>query len=227
MAPLQRHQLVWLEAPAWQRVLAGADAAVGDPQALHCLQHWATRDLPLVVTRQPPGGSGRCADDSVVLGLAAPERWGRRRLFVDARLADLRCQGHFPLACDIAPLLAPDRREAWAALCADLDAIGSPAHVYGSHGWQRLSGLPCLHARSDIDLLVAVGSARQADAVAERLSTPPFDAPRLDGELVFADGAAVAWREWAAWRAGGSAQLLVKRLHGATLERGFVGGAAA
>ena len=218
MAPLQRHQLVWLDAATWRRVLAAPADTAWDLQALECLQHWAAQGLPLVVTRQPQGGSGRCADDALVLGLAAPACWGRRRLFVDARLADVRRQGHFPLARDITPSLAPDRRDDWTALCAELDAIGATARVYGSHGWQQLSGLACLHAGSDIDLLVAVGSAHQADAVVKRLNKYPFSTPRIDGELAFAEGDAVAWREWAAWRAGSTVQMLVKRLHGATLE---------
>jgi phosphoribosyl-dephospho-CoA transferase len=48
-----------------------------------------------------------------------------------------------------------------------------------------------------------------------------FDAAqlRLDGELLFRDGAAVAWREWIEWRAGRARAVLVKRLHGVALER--------
>jgi len=42
--------------------------------------------------------------------------------------------------------------------------------------------------------------------------------PRLDGELVFPDGAAIAWREWVAHREGRAAQVLVKRLRGVALE---------
>src|SRR5256885_11862100 len=36
-------------------------------------------------------------------------------------------------------------------------------------------------------------------------------------ELVFPGGWAVAWREWAAWRAGGVRSVLVKGLHGGAL----------
>ena len=40
-------------------------------------------------------------------------------------------------------------------------------------------------------------------------------------------GRAVAWREWAGWRAGGTTQPLVKHLHGATLENGHAWAVAA
>ena len=221
MAALQRHQLVWLDAGAWQRVLTErTEMPSWDPQALQCLQHWAQRDLPLVVTRQPRGWSGRQADEALMLGLAAPTRWDRRRLCIEARVGDVRRSGHFPRASAITAMLPAPTHQAWAALCSALDQAGALARVYGSYGWQQRTGQACLRDGSDIDLLVAVDSPRQADAVIARLEHVPFGAPRLDGELLFIDGSAVAWREWAAWRAGGTEQLLVKRVHGATLENG-------
>ena len=221
MTPLQRHQLVWLNARAWQRLLATAtETSAWDAQALECLQHWADRDLPLVVTRQAQGGSGPLADPALALGIAAPSCWGRRRLCVQARVADLSRRGRFPRARDISAMLPPQTLADWTALCVALEALGTETRVYGSHGWQQLTGLACLHDGSDIDLLVAVDSPRQADAAVALLKQVPFSAPRLDGELVFAHGSAVAWREWAGWRAGGTTQLLVKHLHGATLENG-------
>jgi phosphoribosyl-dephospho-CoA transferase len=57
----------------------------------------------------------------------------------------------------------------------------------------------------------------QADAAAALLRSFPCELPRLDGELVFDDGAAVAWREWLAWRAGRALALLVKRIDGSSL----------
>ncbi|MEO6408903.1 MAG: malonate decarboxylase holo-[acyl-carrier-protein] synthase [Burkholderiaceae bacterium] len=221
MTPLQRHQLVWLDALAWQRVLAAStEAAAWDTQALECLQHWAEQNLPLVVTRQPHGWSGHLADETLVLGVAAPLCWGRRRLFVEARVADVRQSGQFPYARDISALLPIQTLTDWTALCIALDSLGTVTRVYGSHGWQQLTGLACLRDGSDIDLLVAVDSPRQADAAVALLKRVSFSAPRLDGELVFAHHRAVAWREWAEWRAGGTTQLLVKNLRGASLEKG-------
>ena len=228
MTSLQRHQLVWLDAQAWQRVLAAStETSAWDAQAMECLQHWADQDLPLVVTRQPHGWSGHLADEALILGVAAPSCWGRRRLFVEARIADVRRRGRFPRACDISALLPPQTFADWTALCVALESLGTETRVYGSHGWQQLTGLACLRDGSDIDLLVAVDSPRQADAAVALLKRVPFSAPRLDGELVFARGRAVAWREWAGWRAGSTTQLLVKHLHGATLENGHAWAVAA
>ncbi len=217
MAALQRHGLVWLDEAGWQAVLQ-PDA--GDPpwdeEALDCLRHWALRDLPLVVTRQPLHAPA----EAVTLGLAAPLRWGRRRLFVGTRLQHLRRHGAFPQAAALSAALAPALHPRWHALCDALAAQGVDARVHGSFGWQLLCGEPCVRAGSDIDLLLPCRSAAQADAVAALLGQPGWGAPRLDGELLWPDDGAVAWREWAAWRAGRQRQLLVKRLHGAALESG-------
>jgi phosphoribosyl-dephospho-CoA transferase len=212
---LRRHDLVWLDAAGWQQALAAPDL---DSQAHNCLAHWAAHGLPLVVTRQPAQAGSGAAAAPLVLGLAAPQRWQRRRLFVETTMRAVQRRGSFPTAAALAPLLAPAARAPWLRWCSTLEAQGLAPRVYGSHGWQLATGLPCTHAASDIDLLLHATGANDADAAVALLQAAPCAAPRLDGEIVFADGAAVAWREWAAWRAGRTAQLLVKRLRGASLE---------
>ncbi len=226
----QRHQLVWLNAAAWQAVLAGpADEPPWTDAARACLQHWAARGLPLVVTRQPVvptstrTGDGAPSSALLTLGLAAPLDWDRQRLFVRVAAAAVQRVGTFPLAADITSALPAAVRADWRALCDALQAAGITARVYGSHGWQALSGLACVREGvSDIDLLLPCASPEQADAATALLARAADTLPRIDGECMFADGAAVAWREWAAWRAGAGAgavrQVLVKRLHGAVLE---------
>jgi phosphoribosyl-dephospho-CoA transferase len=93
--------------------------------------------------------------------------------------------------------------------------------VYGSHGWQTLSGLAHVGPASDIDLLLRVDGAGQADTVASVLERAASDGPRLDGELVFNGSAAVAWREWLGWRRRGRGTILVKRLRSESLESGL------
>jgi phosphoribosyl-dephospho-CoA transferase len=226
----QRHQLVWLNAAGWQAVLAGrADEPPWTDGARDCLQHWAAHGLPLVVTRQPAvqpdGGAAQggppdgWALSTLTLGLAAPLRWNRQRLFVRVDAATVQGVGAFPLAVAIGPALPDSAAEDWRALCAALAAVGLVPRAHGSYGWQVLTGLGCVReGLSDIDLLLPCTTASQADAAVALLAQADATLPRLDGECVFPDGAAVAWREWAAWRAGAVRRMLVKRLHGAALE---------
>jgi phosphoribosyl-dephospho-CoA transferase len=212
MAPLHRHQLAWLAPAGWERVRRRTWDAV----AADCIAHWAAYGLPLVITRQPP----EVAEAGwIATGLPAPGRWERRRLAVHVPRADVLFFDEFPRAERVASLLPAAARPAWRALCRDLAARGALARVHGSYGWQHLTGLDHVRAASDVDLAIAVSDARHADAVAALLQSFAAARPRLDGELVFAGGNAVAWREWLAWRAGRGHALLAKHLHGSELTR--------
>ena len=221
MKPLRRHQLVWLGEPAWHRVLAttsSADAGAPRPatsQALDCLAHWAQHGWPLVVTRQAanpaPGGV-------LALGLAAPTRWGRRSICVAGSWPGVARQGVFPAAAELLSELPAAARSGWQRLCEGLARLGVSAQVFGSYGWQRITGMNYVHAASDVDLLIEVSTVAQADRASALLQAAHAGPVRIDGELVFGDGAAVAWREWLRFRAGQTDQMLVKRLTGASLE---------
>ena len=213
MKPLQRHALVWLTRQAWQECLAEPDET-RDGAGQACLRQWAEHDWPLVVTQQPPESSMH----RIALGLPAPAAFGRQRLRLGAAAGQVRRWGAFPLAQELGRGLHESTQPAWAALCAGLACRGLVVRVYGSHAWQHLTGLRYLREASDLDLLVACRSPGDADAACSLLDRDAAGLPRLDGELVFDDGRAVAWREWAAWREGRTRQMLVKRLHGATVE---------
>jgi phosphoribosyl-dephospho-CoA transferase len=208
MTPLHRHQIAWLGEAAWRSLLARDwDAAARD-----CLAHWAAKRLPLVVTSQAD-----VAEDAVALGLPAPARWGRRRLGFTVARNQVLYFDEFPFAEKALGLVPAPTRGAWRGLCINLKAAGTPARVYGSYGWQLMSGLDHVRASSDIDLWVSVSDADQADAAAACLQSFSSEQLRLDGELMFRDGAAVAWREWQAWRAGRVKGLLVKTIAGSAL----------
>jgi len=219
MPPLHRHQLVQLGTEGWQCLAAQP----WDEEAHACIDHWAAARLPLVVTRQCPDDA-----DTLALGLPAPLRWQRRRLALRVDWRHVAWFDEFPSAQDVGGLLPCSGRPAWRRLGATLAALDAGARVYGSHGWQQLSGLPYLHANSDIDLCVAVQDVRHADAVAAVLARFCPELPRrLDGELQFADGRAFSWREWQAWRAGRSRAILCKTLQAVSLEwQGRVDGVA-
>jgi len=210
MAALRRQQLVRLSGAGWSRALD----APWDAGARAFLDVWAGRGLPLVVTRQPPAD-----DDRVSIGLPAPARFRRRRLALRIAPSDILRFDEFPPAEAATRLLPRTLPTAWRALLASLAACGCAPRVYGGYGWQALTRLAYVHADSDLDLLLPVGSAAQADAVGRLLGDPlAWPGPRLDGELLFPDGAAIAWREWVAHREGRAAQVLVKRLRGVALE---------
>jgi phosphoribosyl-dephospho-CoA transferase len=206
---VQRQQLVWLTPEGWAQALA----APWDDSLRPCLAHWAGHGLPLVVTRQRQG-----AEDGIATGLPAPARWHRRRLSLAVAPRHVLFGAEFPPADALIRHLPGAASATWRALLASLAALDCRPRVYGGYGWQVLTGLAYVHAQSDIDLLLPVTSAPQADAVVRHLSAVAWVGPRLDGELLFPDGAAIAWREWAAWRHGQATQVLVKRLHGVALE---------
>lgn len=197
---MQRHDLFHLSANGWAGVLGRA----WDAEALACLGHWRNHDLPLVVSRQ-----GRATDDAMVaLGLPAPACWSRRRLALQVRAGQLGRPAVLPGVECVAGVLP-------AGL---VETLPKNVRIAGSFAWQRMTGLAYVHANSDIDLLVPVADAPAADAVAALLGDCSCAGPRLDGELIFPSGAAVAWREWAAVRGAMARQVLVKRLASAALE---------
>ena len=206
---LRRQQLLRLTDAGWARVLC----APWDAGARSCLDVWAARGLPLVVTRQPPR-----QDAAIAAGLPAPARYGRRRLALGVAPREVMFFDEFPVA-DVATRLLPRTDGApWRALVAALAATGCAPRIYGGYGWQALTRLAYVHADSDLDLLLPVSDHEHADAVAHVLAASTWAGPRLDGELLLPDGAAIAWREWLAHRQGRSTQVLVKRLHGVALE---------
>jgi len=212
IAPLHRHQLAWLTPGGWARVLRREWDAV----AAECLEHWARHSLPLVVTRQSACVAG---PDTIAMGLPAPDRWERRRIALGIPRAEVLYFDEFPRAEQVATLLPDAARTQWRTLCAGLVACGVVARVHGSYGWLHLSGLDHVRPSSDIDVWIGVRDVEQADAVARQMQAFDCANPRLDGELVFEGGVAVAWREWLCWRARGANALLVKHLAGSSLWR--------
>jgi phosphoribosyl-dephospho-CoA transferase len=206
MGPLQRNQLVWLTGPAWQRIRA----CNWDTQAQTLLNHWQGQHLPLVVCRQRvPDGP-----HSISLGLPAPLQWERRRLALAVVQADIARVGSFPLLA--ANALANTHAAPLQDLLQHMDALRVQLQVYGSFGWQQLCGLPCVHDSSDLDLLAHVPDLGAAGQVVWLLQGLKLKW-RVDGELVFPNGWALAWREYAQLIGGKVDRVLVKERHGAQL----------
>lgn len=184
MHGLQRNQLVWLHPGAWQEITARP----WDDQARSLLTHWAERQLPLVVARQREGTD----PTHISLGLPAPLQWERRKLALEARPEHVARTGHFPW------LHALVQQGTWSegvhVRARALRALGLQARVYGSHGWQSITGLACVHDASDLDLCFEAPDLHTAIALCKVLAELDHGMP-LDGEIVFRQGGAVAWRE--------------------------------
>lgn len=181
-----RHDLVYLHRDAAFRFACGA----ADPALTAAVQKWIEAGRPLVAARQPAGGS------EVLLGLALPLAQQRRRAacLVERRaiarvappLAPLRCLSRLPV----------DQAEIMAGLEKSLAAVGVRVGVYGSLAWEALSGEAYRNGDSDIDLVCDVHSLAQYHAALEFLEAAAARLScRLDGEVRFPDGNAVAWRE--------------------------------
>jgi phosphoribosyl-dephospho-CoA transferase len=110
----------------------------------------------------------------------------------------------------------------WRPALAQLDAaakeIDIELRVFGSLAWQALSGLPYLTPQSDIDLLWHPQSNGQLQQGIDLLARwEQSSGLRADGEVLFGEGSAVSWREWAQLESGSDRRVLVKRVGSAEL----------
>ena len=202
----QRNQLVWLTPVAWQQVLARP----WDAPARTVLNHWHTTQLPVVVCTQ----RNRQMCERISLGLPAPAQWERRKIALEVEPQDIARSGGFPsLQQVVEPAWLTDHLHDFLA---QMQRLQVAVQVYGSFGWQCLTGMDYVRPSSDLDLHVGVPSHAVAGEVARALGALVLPM-RVDGELAFPDGSAVAWREYLQCLQGRVHQVLVKRRTGIAL----------
>ncbi|MFO1303426.1 MAG: malonate decarboxylase holo-[acyl-carrier-protein] synthase [Burkholderiales bacterium] len=201
---MRRHD--WVYPREYARLLQSRTA---DRDAIRFTHDWIAQRRPLVATRQS------IADDTVALGLALPPGYATRRLACALRREDV---GHHrgPLGVEeVAQVLTANDRRALRRLQGALASPGFVIGVYGSTAWQCVSGLSYRHEGSDIDVVCDATSdalgTRDVDACLRALDVAARDlTSRLDGEIRFADGRAVAWRELARACAASKGVVLAK-----------------
>ncbi|QTB99864.1 malonate decarboxylase holo-[acyl-carrier-protein] synthase [Alcaligenes sp. SORT26] len=211
--PVRRHHLITLQSIAWEQVLADLEPA---SHACQCLRQWQARGWPLVVSRQ----AGELRSGQLQAGIPLPTDWGRQRLSLIVPHAFSLAWGGFPPAHEAQTLLPVSLAQDWLSLCQQLQVQGCMAQVYGSYGWELITGQGYVREGSDLDLMLPVQSATQADRLVKILTEAGdiTGLPRLDGELLFPNDDAIAWREWQQWRSGASSKVLIKRTHGLRIQ---------
>jgi phosphoribosyl-dephospho-CoA transferase len=196
---MKRHDWVYLRADA---NLAFAPA---DETTLAFAHDWLAQGRPFVVARQSES-AGKLA-----LGLALPVEFATRRLACTADHADV-VRSRNPLTVDEAAHVLP--MQDTLALRRFAGAVAGHAlqvGVYGSTAWESLSGLRYRHEESDVDIVCDVASSAGLSACLGAFAEGTRDfRSRLDGEIRFTGGRAVAWRELAEACAGTSSLVLAK-----------------
>jgi phosphoribosyl-dephospho-CoA transferase len=176
---------------------------------------WLAADRPLVVARQP---CGEALSDTISVGLALPPVQGKHRIALSVAVNDIVRYAP-PLRLADAILHAPAE---WQPALAELDAaaihIDLELRVFGSLGWQALSGLQYLTPQSDIDLLWhPLSNTQLQQGIALLARWEQASGLRADGEVLFGGSSAVSWREWATLKSGDDQRVLVKRASSAEL----------
>lgn len=207
-----RHELVWLKLDAVKHAQYAGPAPMEPVAALSLLHRWVLGNYPLIVARQTEVPEGLLR-----IGLAEPASWGKRRLSFLVHTTHIAQHQQGPqLAEVIAKLVArpPAARStalftelssefaaAWrsgaAALLNILNELNIPAQVYGSAAIEALTGLPCLTANSDIDVLFKPADWASAQALCSHLQQLQTAHPqfKVDGEVLSPSGLAVHWKE--------------------------------
>ncbi|MES2149107.1 MAG: malonate decarboxylase holo-[acyl-carrier-protein] synthase [Pseudomonadota bacterium] len=177
-----RHDLVWLAPDGWSNC-----AAMALPGHRAAIERWQRHDWPAIVRRD----DANLADGMLCLGLALP---AKGRIALQAANGQV-ARREAPLALRKSIASAPP---AWQSRLAALEAesTGLTLRVYGSLALQALTGQPYTNEHSDIDLLLYPATPAQLQAGVKLLTRHASVLP-LDGEIVFPNGACVAWKEWA------------------------------
>lgn len=170
---------------------------------------WASQAWPLIVRRRlTSDGAG------LPLGLPLPPSAGKRRIALELPSAAVCSTLPLPELCDVIGA-AP---EAWRPPLAQVQNIARTyavrAGVFGSLGWQWLTGMTYLGPHSDVDIAWTLPRTERLEWFLDELAAADSVSPvRLDGEVIRDDGAGVNWRELRA----GVAELAVKTAAGVTL----------
>jgi phosphoribosyl-dephospho-CoA transferase len=204
---LRRHDLLRIQPTAWRAMLEDHPTIADLP----LVADWARFGRPVIVRRR------MASDflDSVPAALPLPPCYGKRRIAFSFASGGAVTVLPPVLLCDAARTAPTKWKPIISAFLELGDTLKISPRVFGALLWEHATGLPYLHAQSDLDLIWSISDDRTAQLLVERLRRLDSESPvRLDGELQLPDGAGVNWREWAQNDDGGHSQVLVKTMDG-------------
>jgi phosphoribosyl-dephospho-CoA transferase len=204
---LRRHDLLRAEPAAWQAMLRGHPSVADLPLAAD----WARLGRPVIARRRMAGD----LSDSLPAALPLPPCYGKLRVaFSFSSGAAVIALPPVSL-CDAARTAPAKWKPIISALLNLGESMKISPRVFGALLWEHTTGLPYLHAQSDLDLIWSVSDAQTARLLVERLRRLDAESPvRLDGELQLPDFAGVNWRELAQNNDDERSQVLVKTMDG-------------
>jgi len=187
-----RHTRVWPTAAGYAALVSESH----DPTTRAAVELWSARGWPFVVRR--PEGDEPHSEDTIAIGLPLPPSLGKERLKLRLLHDEVAMRAPPLTLDDVIALSNSTLRRMLAPLARAAARARVALRVFGSAAWQAQTGLDYWFADSDIDLLVEPSTLDELDAAIAWLGrTQRRVAMRLDGEIVFPGGDAVAWREWA------------------------------
>lgn len=225
---LRRHRMVWI-APAHHARVA---AEIPDRPLRGIVANGLAAGWPVVVRQQTRedirlGVQDEIAFDMLAVGMPLPPAQGKGRVALSVAREWIARTAPPPLLAAAIPHLPEPRRAGLLRLEQRANAIGLALRVYGSVAWEALTGCRYLTPESDVDLLWQPTTVRQLRAAIAMLSAWESNSGiRADGEILFGDDDAVAWREWARGESAcvghecgtAATRVLVKALSGPRLE---------
>lgn len=207
---LQRHTLLTIDPRAWPAILAGHAHA-----EMPLLAAWAAKGWPVISRRRSPEDR----HGELPVGVPLPPLVQKLRIALSVPPAAVTAREALPRldeACAVAP---SSWRHGIDALLMLAERFGITPSCFGSLCWQFHTGLSYILETSDLDLIWPSDASTNIPALLKAIAESERSAgPRIDGEIVFADGRAVNWREfYHGLAAGGDEQVLVKTSGGASL----------
>jgi phosphoribosyl-dephospho-CoA transferase len=183
----RRHTLIYPRRDAWQRLISEQAWLAEHPLLLD----WADHGWPLIARR--PSAHER---DGVAVGLPLPPAAGKARIALMLAAEDIDHVAPLPaLSHTIATAPESWQPHLHTLLRASKDH-GVTVQVFGSLAWQQLTGLSYVTDASDLDLAWSAPRRPQFASLLNSIAHTDAASPmRLDGEIVFSDGAAANWRE--------------------------------